>query len=431
MRTYWWCWSETLSLGFFTALSVILGCSTNPYSQYLERLSSGSDIDAHGQQVIKRSRRQEPVKTPEWVNAIPDRVADILIKKHLYRNGPVWGTARSRPQQELPYDEMGSATFFNLVRQYGLFDTIGGWDDKKRQEALSFWQGWQDPETGRFKDPRDPNRLVNEKYVVGLIRNLGGEPLYPWTTTGTDKKIETDVFLRRTKTDPDWQRGGWAVGSHTGFMAVEIFEAINAGQSELIPDLKAGIERILTHQDLDSGLWGPPSAELLRRMGGTLKIVGRLYFKLGMTMPHTRALADCLIENHRNGRFYAEGCGDNPCLARNVAEVAAYCLEVSDYRKDELFEVLEGLAHEYRRWVLPDGTTLTHRDQPDSVGIQYTTMYGLGIIGAYLHWQDCRLPNPLGSRHRGLGYRYKVAVQEGGTVKIIDTKPSNKAQPDR
>ncbi len=297
------------------ALAMILGCSANPYSQCPARLNVGGDVHQYVEQLVQRCRRPEPARTPEWVNAIPNQLADILLEKHLHRRGPVWGTAKADPQQELPYDEMGSATFLNLVRQFDLFDKIGGWDDKARQEALKYWQGWQDPGTGRFRDPRDSNRTVNEKYVVGLIRSLGGEPLYPWTTTGTEKRIETDVFLRRTKADPDWQRGGWGVGSHTGFMAVEIFEAVNGGQTELIPDLRTGIERILTHQDQESGLWGPPSAELLRRMGGTLKIIGRLYFKMGTTVPHTCALADTLIENHRNGNLYAEGCGDNPCLA--------------------------------------------------------------------------------------------------------------------
>ncbi|HPD31334.1 MAG TPA: hypothetical protein PLL20_15180 [Phycisphaerae bacterium] len=378
-----------------------------------------AETTLRNRRILERVRKQTPGRTPARFNAIPDRLADILIEKHLYKDGEVWGLAKTVPDQGYPYDEMGSCTFAGLVRQYNLYDKVGPLDDAARTKALKFWQSWQDPATGRFKDPRDPKRQVNEKYVVGLIGQLGGEPLYKWTTTGTDKKIETRVFLERSREDPDWQNGGWGVGSHTGFQAVEIFEAINSGQVELIPDLEKGVQQILSHQDPDDGLWGPPSAELMRRIGGTLKVIGRLYFKMGMHVPHTRELADAMIEHSRNGDWYKHGA--NSCVPRNAAEVTAYCLEVSDYRYDELLEVLESLAKDYESWVLPDGRTLIARGDPSNVGLQYTTLYGLGIIAAYLHWEDCQLPNPLADNPRGQGYRYQVGLLPDGSVKVIDT----------
>jgi len=368
-----------------------------------------------------RVRRQRPSPTPGWVNAIPNRLGDILVEKHHCPDGPVWGLARRVPDQGLPYDEMGSATFVGLVKQYDLYDRVGALTDEKRAEALKFWQSWQDPQTGRFNDPRDPDRQVNEKYVTGLIRSLGGEPLYKWTTTGTSKKIETDIFLKRTQTDPDWERGGWGVGSHTGFMAVEILKAVNDGQTELIGDLEKGMERILSHQDPVSGLWGPPSAEPMRRIGGTLKVIGRFYFAMGMKVPHTKELADTLIEYQQTGKWFEHGA--DSCVPRNVAEMIAYCLEASDYRRVELLAALESLGEDYRHWVLPDGSLLVHRDDPNSVGLQYTTMYGLGIVGGYLNWRDCRLPNPLAGKGRGDEMRYRPVLQQDGSVQIVDTTP--------
>jgi hypothetical protein len=367
----------------------------------------------------QRTSRPAPATTPAWVNAIPDRIGDILAEKHYYAEGEVWGLARARPDGELPYDEVGSAVFAGLVKQYDLYDRFGPLDDAAREQALRFWQSWQDPETGRFHDPRDPAREVNEKYVAGLIRNLGGEPLHPWTTTGTAKRIETGVFLRRTETDPDWERGGWGVGSHTGVMAVEILEAINSGHTELIPDLETGMQRILSHQGPD-GLWGPPSGELMRRIGGTLKVVGRFWFRMGTRVPRTRELADTLIEHQRTGAWFANG--EDPCVPRNVAEVIAYCLEADDYRRDDLLWSLESLGEDYRQWVNPDGGTLMRRGDPDSVGLMYVTMYGLGIIGAYLNWQGCRLPDPLANERRGAGRRYRPVLQADGRVKVVDTE---------
>lgn len=378
-----------------------------------------AETSSRNRQILERVRKPMPGRTPARFNTIPDRLADVLVEKHLYKDGEVWGLAKTVPDQGYPYDEMGSSTYAGLVKQYNLYDKVGPLDDAARIKALKFWQNWQDPATGRFKDPRDPERQVNEKYVVGLIGQLGGEPLYKWTTTGTEKKIETGTFLERSRQDPDWERGGWGVGSHTGFQAVEIFEAINKGQIELIPDLEKGVQQILSHQDPRDGLWGAPSAELMRRIGGTLKVIGRLYFKMGMQVPHTRELADAMTSHSRDGDWYKHGA--NSCVPRNVAEVTAYCLEVSDYRHDELLEVLESLAKDYDSWVLPDGRTLIRRGNPSSVGLQYTTLYGLGIIGAYLHWEDCRLPNPLADNPRGHGYRYQVRLFPDGSVKVIDT----------
>lgn len=371
------------------------------------------------QQLLKRVRRPTPAKTPTWVNAIADGIADTLVEKHLFKDGELWGLAKASPDQALPFDEVGSARFIGLVNQYKLFDKVGQPDEATRAKTLRYWQSWQDLKTGRFNDPRDPKRVVNEKYVVGVIRGLGGEPLHPWTDTSDSGKVETQLFLKRTKDDPDWAAGGWGVGSHTGFQALEILSAINQGQTNLISDLEQGLEQMLSHQHSD-GLWGPPSAGLMRRIGGTLKVVGRLYFHMGMSVPHTRELADSLIQHSRDGGWFKDG--KSSCVPRNVAEVAAYCIEVSDYRRDELLEVLDKLVEDYQSWVLPDGRTLFRRGDTNSVGLEFVTMYGLGLIGAYLNWDDCRLPNPLADSRRGQGYRYRPMLQADGKVKVVDSK---------
>jgi hypothetical protein len=195
---------------------------------------------------------------------------------------------------------------------------------------------------------------------------------------------------------------------------------VNDGQTELIPDLEQGMNQILAHQDPASGLWGPPSAEPMRRIGGTLKVIGRFYFAMGMEVPSSKELADTLIEYQTSGKWFQHGA--DSCVPRNVAEIMAYCLEVSDYRREEMLDAMASLAEDYEHWVLPDGRLLMHRDKPDSVGLQYTTMYGLGILGGYLNWQDCPLPNPLANRKHGSEFRYQPVLQEDGQVKIVDTQ---------
>jgi hypothetical protein len=404
------------------AAGVILGCAVVPEKPSKEEPQNLK----RRQEAFDRARQREPAKTPQWVNAIPDSIGDILVERHLYKDGEVWGLAKRDPalnyqskREKQMYDEIGSAVFISYVKEFNLYDKVGGWSEEARKKAIKFWQSWQDPNTGRFIDPCEPDRVVNEKYIVGILKDLGSESLYPHTTTSDTGKIDTKVFLERTKDDPDWEKGGWGVGSHTGFMAVEICNAINNGQTELIPDLEKGLEQILTHQDPHSGLWGPPTAYLSDRIGGTLKVVGRVYFALGMKVPYTRELADLLIEHQKNGDWFK--CLGDPCVQRNVVEVAAYCLEASDYRRQELLETLKSIVEDYRAWVDKDSRTLLRRNDPNSPGINVAIIYSLGICGAYLHWEDCRLSNPLAGSGRGFNLRYSPILQENGKVRIIDT----------
>jgi hypothetical protein len=107
-------------------------------------------------------------------------------------------------------------------------------------------------------------------------------------------------------------------------------------------------------------------------------------------------------------------------VPRNVAEIMAYCLEVSDYRREDLLDAMASLARDYRAWVKPDGSTLMERGNPKSVGLQYTTIYGLGILGGYLHWEGCRLPNPLEGDQRGEGVRFRPVLQPDGKIVVLD-----------
>jgi len=359
-------------------------------------------------------------------------MAQVLVERHLCKDGPVWGLARRDPEGklygDLAYEEYGSAAYWNLVKQHNLWDKVPPLTDQERKEALKFWQSWQDPETGLFKDPRDPNRMVGEKYVVNLIRAFGGEPLYPQKASrqmaARDESgaIDTRAFLDRAKNDPDWAHGGWAAGSHAGYLAREVFCAVNEGQTELIPDLEKGLEYILSHQDPATGLWGPPSASLDRRLGGALKVITRLYHSMGMNVPHTRQLADSLIKYERSGDWYR--VGSNFCVPQNVVILVAYCLEVSDYRRADLLWVLESTAREYQEWVLPDGSLLLRRGDPSSVAVDGVLLVGLGTIGGYLGWDDWPLtiPPQKAPRAEWDQYRYRPFVRADGSVKVIDTK---------
>jgi hypothetical protein len=335
---------------------------------------------------------------------------------------------------DLPYEEVGSATFYNVVSEFDLWGRLPAFDEQAKRKALQFWQSWQDPKTGRFTDPRDPSRQVNEKYVLILLKAFGGEPLYP--LVGSVESLAKDaagnpdptVFLCRTQEDPDWDQGGWSVGSHTGKMAAELFELIHAGQTELVPALEQGMNQILSHQNPATGMWGPSTAPLSGQLGGALKVINRFYFRMGMLVPHTKELADSLIAHEQNGDWHR--WGEDICVPHNVVILVSYCLEASDYRREDLWGVLESKAREYQEWVNPDGSLLLRRGVRDAVGYEQTHVAGLRFIGLYLHWTDCRLLKPgcagmpgyAGMYDDFVRCRHRPLLQKDGKVKIVDTQ---------
>lgn len=370
---------------------------------------------------------------PDWVKKIPNRMAEVLVERHLCKNGPAWGAARRDPTQKLygghEFEEIGSAGYCNIVKKHNLWDKVPPLTEEEKKRSLKYWQSWQDPGTGVFKDPRDPDRLVGEKYVVSLIRFFGGEPLYPqkesrsMLATDASGRIDTRAFLDRCKNDPDWANGGWGAGSNTGFIAVQLLEAINKGHTELIPDLEQGLRDILSHQDPASGLWGPPSATLDGRLGGTLKVVTRLYFTMGVYVPYAERLADSLIKHEQNGDWYR--VGESFCVPQNVILMVSFCLESTDYRHDDLIGVLESKVREYQEWIQLDGTMLLRRGDPRTACVENVHLTSMGVLSGYLGWKDSPFQSPIDmdtTRKQWNSFRYRAFVQKDGSVKVIDTK---------
>lgn len=356
------------------------------------------------QEKIKVARAKEARETPKWVNELAERIREHYYKiSSGFEKDQVWGFMG---------DEKTSERFYTRLKTFGGFEKAPGWSEARQAEAIKYWQSWQSAKTGRFRNPEDPNKSCNEKYVVGILGLLGAERLYRWTMTSETGKIETADFLKRSKADKNWAEGGWAIGSHTGHMARETFFAINEGQTELIEDLEEGIANILAHQDANSGLWGPETAPLSWRIGGTLKVVGRFYWWMELKVPHSQRLADTLIRHQQNGDWLRGANKYGMVVARNACEMIAYCIESSDYRREDLLEALESNVNDLRRWAKGAQTP-------------YALEYCLGIAADYLHWQDCPFPNPLtADREEARNYYYKIVRQGEGKVKVVKKRDS-------
>ena len=78
-------------------------------------------------------------------------------------------------------------------------------------------------------------------------------------------------------------------------------------------------------------------------------------------------------------------------VIRNTSELMTICLETSDYRRDELLDALAAQAEGFKPF-LGD----------------FYSQYGLGLIGGYLHWEDCKFKNPLELATRGANLTYRI-----------------------
>ncbi|MBU7004011.1 MAG: hypothetical protein HXS50_00495 [Theionarchaea archaeon] len=230
--------------------------------------------------------------------------------------------------------------------------------------------------------------------------------------TGTGYTL--DEFLEMTASHHDWQKGGWDVNSRMTSVAKEIFWQINGAEPSELEDpmvlvryLEEGVDNILSHYNPRDGLVGESGSDIVHRLGGTLKGTN-IYWVMGMEHPYLKELADTLISNEKSGTWRIEANGRST-VPRNVVELVTLCLETTNYRRDELFWVLESVGE----WAYQDFGT--H---------DYTIQYAIGFVGTMLHWNNSKYGHPLWTRTRGLSYPYvletNVKKWPDGKVKLVD-----------
>lgn len=125
---------------------------------------------------------------------------------------------------------------------------------------------------------------------------------------------------------------------------------------------------------------------------------------------------------------------DDFCTPVNVTILISYLLETSDYRKEELYKVLESILEGIRcHWFTGDGTPLKSYNNENDIGLEATIIHAIGIAGGYLNWKDSPIFNDnLESSYeqRGFGYKYIVKVNDNGKVEVYDITQTNTAYRD-
>jgi hypothetical protein len=315
-------------------------------------------------------RQAEEKAARKYILGLPKHVRKwfATVQHQPSKPGEPWGLFTFSADSKIPYCIVSTAIAWAALSPREGIEKMPGYHPKAKAEMAAWLQKFQDPKTHQFIDPLHENCVPNiddpvvrysfreavTKYAVVLLKRCEAKPLHPYTPGANEEgKFDPEHYLKFIKSG-DWDKHAWGIGSHAALQTVRVFEMVNQGRDDLIPTLIEGTEFILSQQNPRTGMWGVDKAGIEQQIGGALKVIGRFQGHMGLVSPHMDKLADSLIANYRSGAFYVTD--GSPCVPRNVAEMVNACLEASDYRRNELREVLVGQIHELKRYSRADGS---------------------------------------------------------------------------
>ncbi len=391
------------------------------------------------------------VTIPEWMFDVYKSVKNWFISM-MDNDKP--GMFKDCIDSEIPYTiPATSVVLQSMEKSLGVSRwDIPGYDKQAEKNVIEYIRRAQDKETGlvtdpqldsRFQEPENEREYRNfraavTKYAQGLLWYLGTDLLYPYTEVGGTEKPDPQKALEYIKTG-NWDKP-WGTGSHSAGIAREFFYFINDGHEEYIPATCEMIEFIMSKQNPETGMWGKSTIPLYEQISGTLKVLGRFFFGMGMEIPYLDKLADSCIKHHKDGSFYDSS--DDMCIPRNVMEMCVLCLEASDYRKDELEETLLSiLEHIYKYHYKPDGAFSSYhsgtkpiqwcsakicgeaKTPRSNINGTQGALHSFNMVGEYFGWAG-KVPFPCGTyqsdwRENIAKLNYKIVRTSDGKIEIV------------
>jgi len=352
---------------------------------------------------IEEARRQTPSRMPAWLkrerHAYVGRLLAVAEKCHAETGH--WFLARGEGRGT---DEMETKAVWVDLLPFVKLEELPGYSEENHRQAIGFWQSWQNRSTGRlynplYQDPQNPgvrrdtpgNRAdyspeqINMKYVPAILTALGAAlPLpVPAITAQVRADAGEDVF------DHLWESVALRNPSHAGAFPLEPAMALDAGDESKIPQVEAGMAALLRAYNRETGLWRPePLAGFPWRdyqPSAGFKIISRLCGYAGLEN-FPEALLKTAVDNmlaHR-GELH-----DQAAMARNYAETFAHFLMLGDYRREEQLDAMEECLEGFRDPLWWKSTANTGY-----------CLFGSGLIGAFLNWEDLPIESGVGEWQR-------------------------------
>lgn len=376
---------------------------------------------------VEETRRQQVSEMPAWLKHNRELFRDSLtrVAREAFEQTGIWFLARGAGREK---DEQETVAVWGDLLLFGGLETLPGYSRENLQQAVEFWQSWQNTRTGRlfnplYQDPQHPevkretpgNRddyspdKINVKYIPSILKMLGAELPGP-VNIATHADAGEDTF------DELWEQISQWHTSPSGMFPVLAAREVEKGNRDQIPRAEAGMGALLRAYNHETGMWRPEPLEgfpwKAYEPSSGFKIISRICGYIGMEN-FPREVLEKSIDNllDHKSELYAE-----VATARNYGETMAHYLMLTDYRHDELLDAMEGCLegfHDPELWV-------------ETASSGYA-LFGSGMIGAFMNWKDLPFDRALQQWFRfehGCTMKNRfVAGPYGNWVNVIPKEP--------
>jgi len=378
-------------------------------------------------QRVEETRRQHITKMPAWLkknrNLFRDRLS--VIAQESFEQTGIWFLARGAGRDK---DEQETVGVWGDLLAFGDLETLPGYSKENHQQAIEFWQSWQNRNTGRlynplYQDPQNPevkrhttdNRddysaeAINVKYIPVILEMLGSK-LPKAVNIASHADAGEDTFDELWEWIPQW------FTSPSGMFPVLAAREVDDGNLDKIPQVEAGMGALLRAYNRETGMWRPEPLEGFPwgkyEPSSGFKIITRICGYVGMeNFPEDLvkvAINNLLAHKHELYATFE--------TARNYGETMTHYLMLTDYRHDELLDAMELCLDGFRDpelWV-------------ETVSSGYC-IFGSGLIGAFMNWEDMPFDQALQQWMRfehGCKMKWRfVAGPYGNWINVIPKKP--------
>jgi len=355
-------------------------------------MNMGNPQYVYARRIVEEARRRRPGRMPEWLRRNREAYRDRLfaIARRSYEESGQWFLARGA---ERGWEETESYGVWVDLLYFCPLEGLPGYSEENRRKAVEFWQSWQNRRTGRlynplYQDPQnpevkrhtpgnrpgyDPERTINFKYVPNILSVLGAELPIPLPGINTQAVADagTDTFDRLWASLAEWS------SAHGGAFPIQTAYEVDAGRLDRIPHTEAGMAALVRGYRRDTGMWRPEPLEGFPwreyQPSSGFKVVSRICGYAGLENFPREILeraVDNLIEHRRE-------LHDHPAMARNYGETMAHYVAISGYRIEEQLDAMEECLEGFRDpawWA--------------DIGSGCYCIFGSGMIGAFLNWED-------------------------------------------
>ena len=361
-----------------------------------------------------RLRDQRP--TPDFVrryNRLATAAAEAEVLADQQKTGR-WFFAFNRAGGANGPEYATVHRYAQMLISYGSLEALPGYSKLNHEQAVRYWQSWQDPVTGRFRNVDDPAAPINGKYMPELLRMLEAAPKHPWMADG-GAGLDVDAVTRTCARRP-WFSGQFHAAT---FQHTCMLSAIHEGQAEYLPHLEHGLELLLPLINPTTGMLGgpdDPEGAVWATYGAsadTLKGGSRLVGYMGIeNLPHRHERADHLLRN------VAHFCRGDVAVQRNMLEACVHCITESTCRRDELYDAVRRIAE-----------SAMHGSPWDSQASANYITYLFCLAGGMLNWDmyDGRLPLTPQILNNGVLHDWRILIGPYGRVANVYRKADDES----